>query len=252
MKRGTHTRATDVLYKLVAIYYQCKSEARYPHFEVRHETIGYFHSLKDAERRVRQCIEDEEQVKISGGYRSDYYGFEIHEIPFDWHLTGWVQNTRIYLDNGTFLHEKKVSALNGQDWNGRLEPFKGRAKEECYFEVGDLVEVLRGDTVSLEIVYHLPPSPQRAEEIRQRVREDLHKNCPELTEDKLIDEMDWTLDITDDSYITLDGDEGYMENHSHPFTIQLFPARRKVPYMLRKKLERGLDIALKESDSYQY
>jgi hypothetical protein len=42
-----------------------------------------------------------------------------------------------------------------------------------------------------------------------------------------------------------------MENHSHPFTIQLFPARRKVPYLLRKKLERGLEIALKESDSFQ-
>ena len=60
--------------------------------------------------------------------------------------------------------------------------------------------------------------------------------------------MDYALDITDDSYTTLDGDEGYMENHSHPYITILFPVCRKVPYSLRKNLERGFEIALQENE----
>ncbi len=143
-----------------------------------------------------------------------------------------------------------TSALHNKDWGGTLEPFDGRPKEECRFEVGDLVEVLSGDTVSLEIVYSQPPTPERASEIRRRVREEFQNNYAEITNDEPNKEMDYALDITDDSYTTLDGDEGYMENHSHPYITQLFPARRKVPYLLRKKLERGLEIALKENATY--
>lgn len=250
MRREPYTRATDVLYRLITIYYQDKSEARYPRFEVQRDVTGYFHSLEDAERRIRRYVTDVKRDESSGKYRSDYnqyYGFVIDEIPFDWHLTGDAQHTRIYLEDGTFLHETKVSALYNKDWGGALEPFDGRPKEECRFEIGDLVEVLSGDTVSLEIVYRQPPTPERATEICRRVREELQNNCPEITDDELSEDMDYALDITDDSYTTLDGDEGYMENHSHPYITQLFPVRRKVPYLLRKKLERGLDIVLQEN-----
>ena len=257
MRRKPYTRATDVLYKLTTIYYQGKSEARYPRFEVRREVEGYFHSLEDAEQRIRKYVKDEKVAESSGEYRSDYdyyYGFVVDEIPFDWHLTGDAQRTRIYLEDGTFLHETKVSRLYNKDFGGtlgpfKLEPFYGRPKEECRFEVGELVEVLSGDTVSLEIVYSQPPTPERAAEIRRIVREEFQKNCAGITDDKLNQERDYALDITDDSYTTLDGDEGYMENHSHSYITSLFPARRKVPYLLRKKLERGLEIALQENET---
>ena len=45
----------------------------------------------------------------------------------------------------------QYQSLYNKDWGGALEPFDGRPKEECCFEVGDLVEVLSGDTVSLSI-----------------------------------------------------------------------------------------------------
>ena len=180
MRRAPYNRATDVLYKLTTIYYQGKYEARYPRFEVRREVAGYFHSLEDAEGRIRKYVTDVKREESSGKYRSDYdyyYGFVVDEIPFDWHLTGDAQHTRIYLEDGTFLHETKGSALYNMDRGGALEPFDGRPKEECRFEVGDLVEVLSGDTVSLEIVYSQPPTPKRAAEIRRRVREEFQKNC---------------------------------------------------------------------------
>ena len=113
-------------------------------------------------------------------------------------------------------------------------------------------DVLSDDTVSLEIVYSQPPTPERAAEIRRRVHEEYQKNCAGITDDELSEEMDYAIDITDDSYTTLDGDEEYMPNHSHPYITKLFPVRRKVPYLLRKKLERGLEIALKENETCLY
>lgn len=252
MRREPYTRATDVLYRLTTIYYSCKAEARYPRFEVRREVSGYFHTLKDAERRIGKYVKDEAQAKSSGGCCKDYYGFVIDEIPFDWNLTGDAQHTRVYLEDGTFLHETKVSALYNKDCSGSLEPFDGRAKEECRFDVGDLVEVLSGDTVSLEIVYSEPPTPAQAKEICRRAREEFQKYGNDITDDEPNEVIDYAPDMTDDSYITLDGDEGYMPNHSHPYVTQLFPVRRKVPYLLRKQLEQGLENALKENMTDRY
>lgn len=48
MRRAPYMRATDVLYRLTTIYYQCRAKARYPRFDVRREVAGYFHSLEDA------------------------------------------------------------------------------------------------------------------------------------------------------------------------------------------------------------
>lgn len=40
-----------------------------------------------------------------------------------------------------------------------------------------------------------------------------------------IDEAFYPMfDFTDDGYTTLDGDDGYMECHSHPLIVQCFPA----------------------------
>ena len=50
-------RATDVLYKLVEIRYANKTYARYPRFKVERSCVGYFHTLKDAEKRIAEyCI----------------------------------------------------------------------------------------------------------------------------------------------------------------------------------------------------
>ena len=59
-----------------------------------------------AEWRIRKYVTDVKREESSGKYRSDYdqyYGFVIDEIPFDWHLTGDAQHTRIYLEDGKSL-----------------------------------------------------------------------------------------------------------------------------------------------------
>ena len=241
MKIEPYKRAADVLYKLTVIYYENKRHGRYPRFKVRQQTLNYFHTLKDAEIRIRELVENNRKSTASGGYIWDYYGFIIKEIPFNVNL--WWQDdsqrTRTYLEDGTFLSETKVSSIESPNSIRGCEPFKGRTKEECRFKVSDLVEVMSGDTVSLEIVYSLPLSPERVEQIYHRTREDFQNMGIEITDD----EMCWRLDHTDDSYVTLDGDEGYMPNHSHPAVVDLFPVRRKVSKRLREMLTRGLEKA---------
>lgn len=249
MKIEHYKRATDVLYKLTAIYYENKRYRRYPRFKVRRQTLSYFHTLKDAENRISELVEDNRNASASGGYIWDYYGFVIKEIPFNADL--WWQDdsqrTRTYLEDGTFLAETKVSSIESPNYVRGCEPFKGRTAEECCFKVGDLVEVLSGDTVSLEIVDSLPPSPERIEQIYHRTREDFQNMGIEIT----YDEMCWRLDHTDDSYITLDGDEGYMPNHSHPAVVALFPVRQKVSKRLREMLTRGLEKVQREEQNYE-
>ena len=216
------TPMTDVLFQLVAICYCNKPRARYPRFRVYRQTIGYFHSLRDAERRVMECVAEVEQAKLSDRVYHDYYGFEIHELPIGATLSGGTQRTRTYLHDGSLWHESRASSI--EDAEGILEPFMGREESECRFKVGDLVEVLRGDMVTLEVVYALPPSPERVEEIHHKTAYAYAQVLPEVHLQRLCE-----LDYSDDSYVTLDGGESYMANHSHPLTIQLFPVRLKIP-----------------------
>ena len=82
----------------------------------------------------------------------------------------------------------------------------GRDERELQFRPGDLVEVFRGDKVSLEIVCSLPID---RDDVVERI---------------LSSNIRPPFDFTDDGYTTLDGDDGYMEYHSHPQIVQCFPA----------------------------
>ena len=236
-------RLTDVLYKLTTICYKNKAYARYPRFKVNQQVFGYYHTLEDAEKKIGELVAKNAETIADGGYDCEYYGFEIAEIPFNVDI--WWQDasqrTRTYLEDGSFFAETKVSTIESSDFVKGCEPFKGRSEEECRFRVGDLVEVLAGETVSLEIVCSLPPTPERAEQIYHNVKRDFEQRGIDTTNDEIC----WILDDTDDCYTTLDGNEGYI-SHSHPPTICLFPVRRKVSDKLREMLERGLEKAQNE------
>jgi hypothetical protein len=237
-------RLTDVLYKLTTICYKNKAYARYPRFKVSQQVFGYYHTLEDAEKKIGELVAKNAETVAAGGYDCEYYGFEIAEIPFNVDI--WWQDasqrTRTYLEDGSFFAETKVSTIESSDFVKGCEPFKGRSEEECRFRVGDLVEVLAGETVSLEIVCSLPPTPERAEQIYHNVKRNFEQRGIDTTNDEIC----WILDDTDDCYTTLDGDEGYIPNHSHVYTICLFPVRRKVSDKLREMLKRGLEKAQNE------
>ena len=134
----------------------------------------------------------------------------------------WSQRTRSYTRDGKLFAESAASGI--ADKNDDYEPFYGRDEDELQFRLGDLVEVFCGDSVSLEIVCALPLD---RDAVKQRILANTQK-------------FGIGLDYSDDSYVTLDGDEGYIECHSHPEIVQCFPANTlKMNEYFKKKLLNG-------------
>ena len=209
---GFYVPYEDVIYRLDGYVISDLEEASYPVFDVFHKEEILFRTLEEAERKVEELAKENLE---------DRYCFFIFEIPVGVHCYhSWFQRARSYTRDGKLFAESAASGI--EDTNGVLEMFKGRDEDELQFRSGDLVEVFRGDCVTLEIVCSLPIDRM---EFEKRI---------------LAGNRRLLLDYTDDSFVTLDGDEGYMECHSHPAIVQCFPAGTlKMNEDFKKKLLNG-------------
>ena len=196
----------DVIYRLDGYMISGPEEASYPEFDLYHQEEFLFHTLEEAEAKIAELVAENSE---------DRYCFFIREVPVGVHCYhSWSQRARAYTRDGKLFAESAASKV--ADNNGNDEPFYGRDEDELQFRLGDLVEVFRGDTVTLEIVCSLPPD---RDAVKRRII---------------------GLDYSDDCYVTLDGDEGYMECHSHPEIVQCFPANTlKMNEEHKKKLLNG-------------
>ena len=196
----------DVIYRLDGYMISDPEEASYPEFDLYHQEEFLFHTLEEAEAKITELVAENSE---------DRYCFFIREVPVGVHCYhSWSQRARAYTRDGKLFAESEASEI--ADKNGDHEPFYGRDEDELQFRLGDLVEVFRGDTVTLEIVCSLPPD---RDAVKRRII---------------------GLDYSDDCYVTLDGDEGYMECHSHPEIVQCFPANTlKMNEEHKKKLLNG-------------
>ena len=214
---GFYVPYEDVIYRLDGYVISDLEEASYPVFDVFHKEEILFRTLEETERKVEELAKENLE---------DRYCFFIFEIPVGVHCYhSWFQRARSYTRDGKLFAESAASGI--EDTNGVLEMFKGRDEDELQFRSGDLVEVFRGDCVTLEIVCSLPIDRM---EFEKRI---------------LAGNRRLLLDFTDDSFVTLDGDEGYMECHSHPAIVQCFPADTlKMNEDFKKKLLNGYQKVL--------
>lgn len=212
MKNDRYIPYEDVIYRLDGYVIYDIEEASYPVFDVYHNEEIMFHTLEEAERKIEKLANEKSENR---------YCFFVREVPLGVHCYhSHSQRIRSYTRDGKLFAESAVSGI--EDTNGVLEMFKGRDEDELQFRSGDLVEVFRGDCVTLEIVCSLPIDRT---EVIKRI---LSSNRRLL------------LDCTDDCFVTLDGDEGYMECHSHPAIVQCFPADTlKMNEDFKKKLLNG-------------
>ena len=212
MKNGRYVPYEDVIYRLDGYVIYDIDEASYPVFDVYHNEEIMFHTLEEAERKIEELANEKSENR---------YCFFVREVPLGVHCYhSQSQRIRSYTRDGKLFAESAASGI--EDTNGVLEMFNGRDEDELQFRSGDLVEVFRGDCVTLEIVYSLPIDRT---EVIKRI---------------LAGNRRLLLDCTDDSFVTLDGDEGYMECHSHPAIVQCFPADTlKMNEDFKKKLLNG-------------
>ena len=211
MKNDRYIPYEDVIYRLDGYVIYDIDEASYPVFDVYHNEEIMFHTLEEAERKIEELANEKSENR---------YCFFVCEVPLGVHCYhSQSQRIRSYTRDGKLFAESAASGI--EDTNGVLEMFNGRDEDELQFRPGDLVEVFSGDSVSLEIVYSLPLD---RDAVKQRILANTRK-------------FGIGLDYSDDSYVTLDGDEGYMECHSHPSVVQCFPANTYEDF--KKKLLNG-------------
>ena len=248
-------RAEDVIFKLTVWCYETL-QPRYPEFKIRDAIHFYFKTLEEAQKKIPALVRSlkEERNAAPAGRKSNYllpYCFVVDEIPLG-HTLYWrdaVQAWWVYDKKGKLVVNSLVSELDNEVLG--LEPFFGRFPEMCPVKKGDIVEVVDGNTVSLEIVCALPTDPRSCLRRVQRYRELLRREHPEITDEKL--EKVFSNDYSDDCYITLDGtmidgQDTYMCSHSHPSVKWVFPARMKIPEKVRERLEACLKKVEEERD----
>ena len=212
------------IFELFLIEYR-DEKPKYPSFEVDRRRIGIFSSLVKAERGINKYIKEQKHYeKLHNDNRlQGIFGFLIKEFSFDEPSWFHPKNQRNYLSDGSFWDENPVSEMVNKD--GDLEEFLGRPADKIRFQIGDLVEVFGYDTVTLDIVGMLPPTPEEVQQLHENNRkryEERHEN------------YNFKLDSSDDCYYTLD----HYGDHGHPYAVHLFPPRFPVSDKLRKKLEK--------------
>ena len=200
------------IFKLTQIEYDTNKPPRYPSFEVHKVWIGYFSSRDKAEKIIKKIVTGGSYVEPQ-----QLFGFRIEEYPLDNDSYYATKSRRSYLPDGSLWAENLLSEI--PDENG-MEEFFGRPAEKIRFNIGDLVEVLYGNTVTLEIVGNLPMTPDEVRQMHDRSLKQ-HPDCQFLP-----------LDYSDDSYYTLD----QFGKHSHLNVVSIFPVRLKVSRKLKEKL----------------
>jgi len=195
---------TDMIFRLTMSGIIESDEASYPKFELYNKGEMYFKELSKAEAMIAELAEDND----------DGYCFYLFDTPTNvrcYPRSG--QCIRSYTSSGKLMAESKVSFI--EDIDGNLELYRGREPEDCRFKPGDLVEVCRGERVTLEVVCTQP----------------LSKECiASLLKDK--DNLGAHPDYTDDCYMTMNIDGV----HDHPSVVDCFPPRFPVPNLIKEGL----------------
>jgi len=230
---NTDTQKDSTIFELTEIEYQDSYDAendeliapQYPTFEVRQSRMGIFSTLTKAEQAMKEYIEKQKRYGEEQGkdYLKKLFGFLIDEHKLDKCSWWWRESARNYLHDGSLLDECLTSDTPTEDDD--FEDFFGRPADKIRFRNGDLVEVLHGDSVTLEIVGNPPWSPERFDANKIRVKEKFGR--------------EFRLDSSDDRYYTLGvSDEDDDVSHDHPLPVRMFPLRFPVSEELRSNLEK--------------
>lgn len=126
-------------------------EATYP-APVRWDPLGYFSTLERAENALRQDVTDSSESGEDNGTSVQAVRYDLVAIELDSGRRAY--RIRRYAGDGTFRYE--VHQGVEKPW----PDFVGVRAEECSFQVGDIVELVRNDELVLGIVVAQPPTPE--------------------------------------------------------------------------------------------
>ena len=138
------------IFKLIELEY-CGENPQNHEFEVSRTSIGFYSSLTDAGQAIIESVKRYDYAR-----QNPLFGFLIEEYALDAPYYWWTDSRRIFLPDGTFLNETMVLLGN----HGDFKEFPGHAADKVYFVSGDLMMLRNRDTVTPDIVTHVPTTPE--------------------------------------------------------------------------------------------
>ena len=180
---------------------------RYPKYHVEHYSIAFCQSKESAEKILKEKLQSDEE------WLQDLYCFYIYERVLD------VRYDRVeYM--ACWLYDVKGMEIDKRSFPSYWseDGFVGRSEDEVRFKFGDLAELCDGERVLL--VWVLAP-PQNKDWYTRKTIEEGKSYCG---------------DISDDSYIVIDG-PGY-QWHMHVDALTLFRPHFPIPKNIMRKYEK--------------
>ncbi len=214
----------DTIFELSIYSYADRAKACYPKFEVKSRRV-ILSNLAKAECVILSIVEGNEDANI--------WGFVVRELPL-----GAVLNTpNSALATYTYQadgHKISESLIPHPDITPYGE-FTGRDEDQCPFKVGDFVECLnlQDMTVELHLVVDMPLDSEYVKRLF-----DYHKSLylgvdSTLSEDFLIRHL--AKDWHDDTYATINGADEEL-SYDNPVVVSMLPARNAIPEELKRKM----------------
>lgn len=199
---------------------QGKKRQHYPKYKICTYLEAFTNTLDEAEELMMADIS-----KRNGKEDEQVFCYYVTEKPLGKVLykRDYISK-RMYDDTGTLLEKSCCPSFGYANRTLSSHPFCGRPENAVRFHVGDIVEVNRGNVVSLAVVAGTPPSVERCWEV-------FNKN-----------EKKWYLypfDDTDDVYIVLNG-PGY-GYHEHISPLNVFTPHFHIPTQMERRMKRYLD-----------
>lgn len=199
----------DFAYRLW--HYKRDKEAKEYPFQVW-STEYLFHSLQEAEQKIKELSTWETEFETT-------YCFEIEQLPFSANLD-YYHPTWLYDNKGVL-----IDWLNAID----LNPYYGRTPSRIRFKEGEIVEVRRGNEVSLAIIADNGPTVEALYKIYAR---------------RAIQTGMFGSDASDDVYYILTG-PGH-EYHDHACSLHIMHPSLPIDNETRECLKHFLVIANQE------
>lgn len=221
----------------------CK-KPRYPKFDLTHFTIGFCHTVEEAEALISGAVKD-----ADNSY-DEPYCFYVKEYPVGEYIgpewDGYALSVRLYDAGGKMLDRTYCSALN-RDFRTPYGVFRGRPKEAFRFKEGDIVEVRTEDKVRLAVVALANMTIKRCWEIRNRWEKRNHE-ASDGDISALVNhlEEDYPVDAGDDQSPVIDGPS--YDTHEHIHTLNIMPLRFHLSEKMRKKYEGYYQSMLEEGN----
>ena len=214
----------DTIFELSIYSYADRAKACYPKFEVKSRRV-ILSNLAKAECVILSIVEGNEDANI--------WGFVVRELPL-----GAVLNTPnsalatyTYRANGYKISESLIPHPDITPYG----EFTGRDEDQCPFKVGDFVECLnlQDMTVELHLVVDMPLDSEYVKRLF-----DYHKSLylgvdSTLSEDFLIRHL--AKDWHDDTYATINGADEEL-SYDNPVVVSMLPARNAIPEELKRKM----------------